>query len=52
MSRAGGDRDKHKKCERKRDYCGSYAHTERCDVDYRGCYTSCGGTVIREVEEW
>jgi len=52
QSQAGNDRDKRKKCERNRDYCGSYAHTERCEVDYRGCYTSCGGMVIQEVEQW
>ena len=52
MSRAGGDRDKRKKCERNRDYCGSYAHTGRCEIDYRSCFSNCGGMVIREVEEW
>jgi hypothetical protein len=52
MSRAGNDHDKVKKCERNRSYCGSYAHTDRCEGDYRSCYTNCGGTVIREVEKW
>jgi hypothetical protein len=52
MRRANHDRDKVKKCERNRDYCGSYAYTQRCEVDYRSCYANCGGMVIQEVEKW
>ncbi len=52
MSQAGNDRDKRKKCERSRSYCSSYAHTDRCENDYRGCFTHCGGMVIQEVEQW
>ena len=52
MRKAKGDRDREKKCERNRSYCGSNADTERCEVDYRGCYSNCGGRVIQEVEKW
>ena len=52
MRKAGNDRDKVKKCERNRSYCSSTANTEGCEVDYRGCYASCGGMVIQEVEKW
>jgi hypothetical protein len=52
LNRAGNDRDRLRKCARDRDYCGSYAQTERCEVDYRGCFSNCGGMVIQEVEQW
>lgn len=52
MDRAEGKADRQKKCERQRGYCGSHANTGRCEEDHRACYASCGGRVIRVVEEW
>lgn len=52
MRGAENDRGKEKKCKRKRDYCSLYESVGHCKVDYRSCYSNCGGLVIKEVEKW
>jgi hypothetical protein len=38
-------------CQNKKRTCSTSENTERCEGDYRQCFTGCGGTVIKIVEE-
>lgn len=50
-SRAGGNKDKEKECDKQRTTCYAHEHTTRCEEDYRQCYANCGGRVMRIVED-
>lgn len=40
-----GNRDQEKDCERRRPGCWASEDYERCERDYRQCFSNCGGEV-------
>jgi hypothetical protein len=38
-------KDDEKQCDKKRNICGAYENTDRCEANYRACYVDCGGQV-------
>lgn len=40
-----------KDCDKRRGTCYTSQNTNHCDDDHRQCFTGCGGTVVKIVEE-
>ena len=50
MDGARGNKDQQSECNRKRGRCYEYPSYLRCNEEYNQCFSNCGGTVHKIIE--